>query len=153
MTLDEWLDIWLDTCKKNCRNTTKRTYTIQYNRLRKELGWRKQTSLNLVVVQRAFNELGSDKSRQDCRAVLVDMLNRAMEADLLNKNVALGINTKIECAQKKERRVLTDEEIDMLFEVMQNGGYMYPITVMALRILCLSAKPTALFMKVMYVHR
>ena len=132
MTLDEWFDIWLDTCKKNCRNTTKRTYTIQYNRLRRELGWRKLTSLNLVILQRAFNGLGSDKSRQDCRAVLVDMLNRAMEADLLNKNVALGINTKIDCAEKQERRVLTEEEIRMLFEVMQKGGYMYPIVVLAL---------------------
>ena len=56
MTLDEWYEVWLETCKKNCRNTTKRTYSIQYNRLRKDLGWRKLTNLNLVIVQNAFNE-------------------------------------------------------------------------------------------------
>ncbi len=71
--------------KKHCRTTTKRTYAIQYNRLRESLGWRKLTSLNLIVLQDAFNELGSDKSRSDCKALLVDILNRAVEADLLLK--------------------------------------------------------------------
>ena len=93
ITLDEWFDIWLDTCKKNCRNTTKRTYTVQYNRLRSDLGWRKLNTLNLVIIQMAFNKLGSDKSRQDCRAVLVDMLNRAVESELIVRNPALGVNT------------------------------------------------------------
>lgn len=60
MTLDEWYEVWLETCKKNCRNTTKRTYSIQYNRLRKDLGWRKLTNLNLVIVQNAFNDMKSD---------------------------------------------------------------------------------------------
>ena len=132
MTLDEWFEIWMDTCKKNCRNTTKRAYTIQYNRLRKDLGWRKLTSLNLVVLQQASNRLGSDSSRQDCRALLVDMLNRAVESDLLVKNVAPGINTIIDGDEKKERRVLSDAEIDQLISVMQKGGYMYPIVILAL---------------------
>lgn len=51
MTLDEWYDRWALTCKKHCRNTTMRTYDIQYNRLRGELGWRKLPSLNLVILQ------------------------------------------------------------------------------------------------------
>lgn len=86
MTLDEWYEKWITVCKKHCRTTTKRTYEIQYNRLRESLGWRKLTSLNLIVLQDAFNELGSDKSRSDCKALLVDILNRAVEADLLIKN-------------------------------------------------------------------
>ena len=63
MTLDEWYEVWLETCKKNCRNTTKRTYSIQYNRLRKDLGWRKLTNLNLVIVQNAFNDMKSEDFR------------------------------------------------------------------------------------------
>ena len=96
MTLDEWYDKWITVCKKHCRTTTKRTYAIQYNRLRESLGWRKLTSLNLIVLQDAFNELGSDKSRSDCKALLVDILNRAVEADLLLKNPAIGINPIID---------------------------------------------------------
>ena len=57
MTLDEWYDKWITVCKKHCRTTTKRTYEIQYNRLRESLGWRKLTSINLIVLQDAFNEL------------------------------------------------------------------------------------------------
>lgn len=96
MTLDEWYDKWITVCKQHCRTTTKRTYAIQYNRLRESLGWRKLTSLNLIVLQDAFNELGSDKSRSDCKALLVDILNRAVEADLLLKNPAIGINPIID---------------------------------------------------------
>ena len=81
MTLDEWYNVWMTTCKKHCRDTTRRTYSVQYNRLREELGWRKLTNLNLVIIQNAFNNLKSDKSRRDCKALLVDMLNRAFESD------------------------------------------------------------------------
>ena len=35
-----------------------------------------------IHVQDVFNELGSDKSRSDCKALLVDILNRAAEAIL-----------------------------------------------------------------------
>lgn len=131
MTLDEWYDKWITVCKKHCRTTTKRTYAIQYNRLRESLGWRKLTSLNLIVLQDAFNELGSDKSRSDCKALLVDILNRAVEADLLLKNPAIGINPIIAGRGKSEKRILSREEMEILLENSQ-GGMMYPIFVVAL---------------------
>lgn len=117
ITLDEWFDKWLSTCKKHCRDTTKRTYIIQYNRLRADLGWRKLSSLNLVILQDAFNKLNTDNSRSDCKAVLVDMLNRAVECDLLIKNVAFGINTIIDHDETSEKRILSDEEIKILLGV------------------------------------
>lgn len=117
VTLDEWFDTWLSTCKKHCRDTTKRTYIIQYNRLREDLGWRKLSSLNLVILQDAFNKLNTDSSRSDCRAVLIDMLNRAVECDLLVKNVAYGINTVIDIEETSEKRILSDKEIEILLNV------------------------------------
>lgn len=131
MTLDEWYVVWLETCKMNCRDTTKRTYKIQYNRLREELGWRKLKDLNLVVIQKAFNHLKTDSSRRDCKAVLVDILNRAAEADLLNKNAALSVNTKIERKEAVEKRVLTTEEIKLLYQ-SSKGSQLYPFFVVAL---------------------
>lgn len=116
LTLNEWYDTWINVCKKHCRNTTIRTYNIQYNRLRDSIGWRKITSLNLVTLQEAFNELKNDRSRKDCKAVLVDMLNRAVEADMLVKNVAKGINPYIDNEEPEERHVLSDEEIKILLE-------------------------------------
>lgn len=114
MTLDEWYECWVTTCKQHCRNTTLRAYEIQYNRLRPELGWRKLSSLNLVVLQEAFNHLKTDASRSDCRAVLIDMLNRAVESDLLVKNVAYGINTMLNDEEYEEKRILSDKEIEIL---------------------------------------
>ena len=131
MTLDEWYEKWITTCKTPCRTTTKRTYEIQYNRIREKLGWRKLTSLNLIVLQDAFNELGSDKSRSDCKALLVDILNRAIEADLLIKNPALGINPIIDGKTKTEKRILSREEINILLENTKDG-MMYPVLVVAL---------------------
>lgn len=131
MTLDEWYEVWMDTCKKHCRDTTKRTYAIQYNRLRKELGWRKLTNLNLVIIQNAFNNLKSDNSRRDCKAVLVDMLNRALESDLINKNVAVSVNTRIEGKEQIEKRVLTKEEIQILYQSTKDSQ-LYPFFVLAL---------------------
>ena len=114
MTLDEWYECWVTTCKQHCRNTTLRAYEIQYNRLRPELVWRKLSSLNLVVLQEAFNHLKTDASRSDCRAVLIDMLNRAVESDLLVKNVAYGINTMLNDEEYEEKRILSDKEIEIL---------------------------------------
>lgn len=131
MTLDEWFEKWISTCKKHCRDTTKRTYNIQYNRLRKSLGWRKLSKLNLVVLQEAFNELATDNMRCDCKALLVDILNRAVETDLLVKNVAVGINPIIDSEEKEEKRILSDEEVKILLEASK-GGQLYPFFVVGL---------------------
>lgn len=131
MTLDEWFEKCISTCKNHCRNTTKRTYRTQYNRLRESLGWRKLSKLNLVILQEAFNELATDSMRRDCKALLVDILNRAVETDLLVKNVALGINTIIDNEEKEERRVLSDEEIEVILSTSK-GGRLYPFFVLGL---------------------
>lgn len=131
MTLDEWYEKWISTCKKHCRDTTKRTYAVQYNRLRASLGWRKISKLNLVILQDTFNELATDKMRKDCKALLVDILNRAVEADLVVKNVAVGINPYIDNEEKEEKRILSDEEVQILLDTSK-GGQLYPFFVVAL---------------------
>ena len=131
MTLDEWYDSWIKVCKTHCRDTTKRTYAIQYNRLREELGWRKLSQLNLVVLQDAFNQLATDTMREDCKSLLVDMLNRAVETELLNKNIAFGINTIIDNEEKEEKRILSNKEIDILLETSK-GGQTYAYFIVAL---------------------
>lgn len=131
MTLDEWYDSWITVCKTHCRDTTKRTYAIQYNRLREELGWRKLSQLNLVILQDAFNQLATDTMREDCKSLLVDMLNRAVETELLNKNIAFGINTIIDNEEKEEKRILSNEEIDILLKTSK-GGQTYAFIVVAL---------------------
>lgn len=131
ITLDEWCEIWLDTCKKNCRNSTKESYAIHYRRIQKELGWRKLTSLNLIVVQNAINALDSDNERKNSKKILSDMLEKAIDAALLQKNVAKQVNTVITKEVKKERRVLTIKETELFLEKAQNSFY-YNLYVLAL---------------------
>ena len=131
ITLDEWYESWITICKKHCRDTTKHTYAIQYNRIRGSLGWRKLTGLNLIVLQDAFNALATDKMRMDCKALLVDMLNRAVEAELLVKNNANGINPHIDNEQKEEKRILSDEEVKILLRTAKRSTN-YPIFAVAL---------------------
>ena len=50
ITLDEWFEVWMNTFKKNCRDSSKESYKTEYDRLQKALGWRKLTSLNLVIL-------------------------------------------------------------------------------------------------------
>ena len=131
MTLDEWYVIWMDTCKKNCRASTKETYARQYLRIKEALGWRKLTSLNLVIMQQAFNELSSDNKRKNSKKILVDMLEKAIDSDLLTKNVAKQINTAISKEEKKERRVLTRGEAE-LFLSETEGTFYHNLYVVAL---------------------
>lgn len=131
MTLDEWFECWLNTCKKNCRDTTKRTYVVQYNRLRMSIGWRKLSNLNIIVLQEAFNQLKTDNMRCDCKSLLVDILNRAVEADLLVKNIAVSINTILDNDEKAEKRILSNEEIEILLRASE-GGQMHSFFVVAL---------------------
>ena len=123
MTLDEWFDIWLNTCKKNCRSSTKGSYITHYKRIQEELGWRKLTSLNLIVMQEAFNKLKTDNARKNSKKILVDMLNKAVDTDLLVKNVAKQINTVIAKEEKKERRVLTIRETELFLEQAKGTFY------------------------------
>jgi len=51
-------------------------------------------------MQNAINSLDSDNERKNSKKILVDMLEKAIDADLLVKNTAKRINT----VQWKKRR-------------------------------------------------
>lgn len=131
MTLDEWYRIWMDTCKRNCRESSKTTYEGHYRRVKEALGWRKLTSLNLIIMQQAINNLDTDNERKNSKKVLVDMLDKAIDSDLLVKNVAKQINTVISKEEKKERRVLTIRETDIFLKQSADTFY-YNLYVLAL---------------------
>lgn len=131
VTLDEWYQIWMDTCKKNCRESTKTSYAGHYRRVQKALGWRKLTALNLIIIQQAINELDTDNERKNSKKILVDMLDKAIDSDLLIKNVAKQVNTVISKEEKKERRVLTVSEAELFLSKAADSFY-YNLYVLAL---------------------
>ena len=158
MTLDEWYEIWMNTCKKNRRNFTKETYAGHYRRIQKELGWIKLTNLNLIILQQVFNELRSDNERKNSKKILADMLEEAIDAELLIKNVAKQINTKVGQEDKKERRVLTVKETELFLKQAESSIY-YNLFIVALEtglrigeLMALSWSDIDLKKKVLYVR-
>lgn len=131
MTLDEWFQQWMNTCKKNCRNNSKQTYVRHYKRIQESLGWRKLKQLNLIVMQEAINNLKTDNERKNSKKILVDMLNKAVDSDLLTKNVAKQINTVVTKEKKKSQRVLTKEETKIFLKYSRRSTY-YNLFVVAL---------------------
>ena len=131
ITLDEWYKIWMDTCKQGCRASTKESYATHYKRVQDDLGWRKLTSLNLVILQNAINKLCSDNARKNSKKILVDMFEKAIDTDLLTKNVAKQIVTNLNNEEKKERRVLTISETQKFLKYAE-GTYYYNLYVLAL---------------------
>lgn len=115
ITLDEWFDVWMDTYKKHCRVTTRNNYLWNYKRISKDLGWKKLSDLSQIDIQNVLNNLKSDASRKTSKAVLCDMLNKAIESDLIIKNNASRTNAKIDNYDKKEKRILSNEEVDILY--------------------------------------
>ena len=58
-------------------------------------------------------------SVRNSKKILVDMLEKAIDSDLLIKNSAKQINTVISKEVKKERRVLTVGETELFFLAMR----------------------------------
>lgn len=111
MTLDEWFEKWKSVCKCNCRDSTLQTYTNHYKRVAEKLGWRKLSQLNLIIIQDAINSLETDNQRKNSKKILVDMLNKAVASDLITKNPAILVNTTITKEKKKEKVILTEQDI------------------------------------------
>ena len=134
MTLDEWFDVWMHTFKRNCRDSTKETYKTEYNRLREALGWRKLTSLNLIILQNAFNDLCSDNARKASKKLLIDMFNKAVDSHLLTTNVAKQINTVVPKEEFEEefekRKALTKKETEIFLKEAEGSSY-YNLFVLA----------------------
>jgi len=110
VTLEEWFEEWIRVFKCNCRNTSIVVYRSLFNRIR-YLGKKRLVDLDLITLQEALLELPSDHARKETRVMLVEMFNRAVENDLLQKNVAKSLKYKIDCKRKAERRVLTEVEV------------------------------------------
>ncbi|CUP62777.1 Integrase [[Ruminococcus] torques] len=131
MTLDEWYKVWITTCKGNCRNTSIIQYSRNYRSVKKELGWRKIQSLTPLQIQETLNGLKSDQHRRDVKMVLSNMLNIAQKNDLLIKNPAKYVNTRLHNDPKKERRVLSIMETNLFLEYAKQSWY-YNLFVVAL---------------------
>ena len=131
ITLNEWFDTYLELYKANCRNSTKHTYTVDYNRVRKNLGEMKLSDIKLVSVQQAINMIVSITSQKSTLAILNSVLDKAVDSEILVVNPAKKVSVS-KREKKKERRVLTEKETELLLKEIKKSSSQL-IVVVALR--------------------
>lgn len=92
--------------------------------------WREASNLNELRKRmreeqyedgKALNNLVSDNARKNTKKIPADMLEKAIDSDLLTKNVAKQLNTVISKEDKKERRVLIVSEAELFLGEAQSS--------------------------------
>lgn len=125
--LDNWFDRWMKIYKeKVCAPNTLRAYTSTYKiNISPYLGNRNINSLVKSDIQKIIY-LANDKGYSyevQCKikSVMADMLERALEDNLISRNPTKG--TKVIAKKENRSRALTLEEQNIFFKYCKNTFY------------------------------
>lgn len=122
-TFKEWSEIWLDSYKTDIQPTTKNDYrSILKIHAYPEIGNMKLDKIKQVDITNILQEMsnkGITKRKNELLILIKSILNKALENDLINKNVALGINLKKH--KSKEKQVISDDIINCLKNEAHNN--------------------------------
>ena len=127
IALDDWFNRWMEVYKeKSIRPNTKREYTHIYNKnISPYLGKRKINSLVKSDIQRlvdiAYDSNYKYERQSKIKGILTDMLQRALEDDLIVKNPVKGV--KLRSDKVTDAKALTLDEQETFFEYCKNTFY------------------------------
>lgn len=127
ITLDDWFNRWMEVYKdKSVRPNTKREYTHIYNKnISPYLGSRKINSLVKSDIQQlidiAYDSNYKYERQSKIKVILTDMLERALEDDLIVKNPVKGV--KLRTDKESNAKALTLSEQETFFEYCKNTFY------------------------------
>ena len=127
ITLDDWFKRWMEVYKdKSIRPNTKREYThIYYKNISPYLGERKINSLVKSDIQQlidiAYDANYKYERQSKIKVILADMLERALEDDLIIKNPTKSV--KLRSEKEIEAKALTLSEQETFFEYCKNTFY------------------------------
>lgn len=127
ITLDKWFSRWMEVYKeKSIRPNTKREYTHIYNKnISPYIGNRRINSLVKSDIQMLIDMASDDNyayERQNkIKVILRDMLQRAVEDNLIINNPVSGI--KLRADKEIKAKSLTLEEQNIFFENCRNTFY------------------------------
>lgn len=127
ITLDRWFVRWMEVYKdKSIRANTKREYThIYYKNISPYIGGRLINSLVKSDIQRLIDHVHDDNygyERQDkIKVILKDMLQRAVEDNLVINNPVSGV--KLRAEKEIKAKSLTIEEQNIFFDYCRNTFY------------------------------
>lgn len=127
VTLDQWFDRWMEVYKeKSVRPNTKREYTHIYKKnISPYLGSQRINSLVKSDIQQLVDRAADDNyayERQNkIKIILRDMLQRAVEDNLMLNNPVSGIQLRAD--KEISAKSLTTEEQSVFFEYCRNTFY------------------------------
>lgn len=127
ITLDRWFERWMEVYKdKSIRPNTKREYTHIYRKnISPYIGSRRINSLVKSDIQRLVDKAGDDgygyERQNKIKVILRDMLQRAVEDNLVINNPVSGI--KLRSEKEVKAQSLTVEEQSLFFDYCRNTFY------------------------------
>lgn len=127
ITLDKWFDRWIEVYKeKSIRPNTKRQYTHIYNKnISPYIGERRINSLVKsdiqMLIDRASDNNYAYERQNKIKVILKDMLQRAVEDNLIVNNPVSGI--KLRADKKIKAKSLTLDEQNTFFDYCRNTFY------------------------------
>lgn len=127
ITLDKWFDRWMEIYKeKSIRPNTKREYTHIYQKnISPYLGGRLINSLVKSDIQQLIDKASDNnyayERQSKIKVILRDMLQRAVEDNLVINNPVSGI--KLRADKEIKAKALTLEEQNTFFDYCRNTFY------------------------------
>lgn len=112
----QWADKWLDSYKTDIQDTTKNGYKrMLQNHVYPIIGKAKLDKIkqvDIVEIIQAMDSKGITKTKNEILILIKDILEKAIDNDLIYKNVAKNI--KIKRHKSKEKQVIPTEVINCL---------------------------------------
>lgn len=127
ITLDKWFDKWMEIYKeKSIRPNTRRNYTNIYKKnISPYIGNRFINSLVKSDIQQLIDKASDDnygyEQQNKIKVILRDMLQRAVEDNLVINNPVSGI--KLRADKEIKAKSLTIDEQSTFFDYCRNGFY------------------------------
>lgn len=127
ITLDEWYKNWMEIHKYNVlRDNSKRHYdNIYYKHISPKLGEFRLTEITQLEIKGLIKSLDKEglkfETQNKTRILLLDMFNKAMIDEFVNKNPAKGITVKRN--EDVDRKVLTVDEQKEFFDCCKGTFY------------------------------
>lgn len=127
ITLDRWFERWMEVYKeKSIRPNTKREYTHLYRKnISPYIGGRHINSLVKSDIQMLVDRASDDgygyERQNKIKVILRDMLQRAVEDNLVINNPVSGI--KLRADKEVKAKALTVEEQSLFFDYCRNTFY------------------------------
>lgn len=127
MKLDAWYEQWMEIHKYNIiRDNSKRHYNnVYYKHISPVLGKFKLSDITQLQIKTLIKKLDKQglqfETQNKVRIMLLDMFNKAMIDEFVNKNPAKGISIKRK--EVIDRKVLTVEEQKLFFDCCKGTFY------------------------------